>query len=238
MHTPTQTCSRPPQRRGRRELMILMAMLAIAVATIDRPAIIKANNPPPAVYTWASLPDFGIQDPALEPAPFPPPAPPLPPPPPPACGVCIVNAATIVDVGRTMVVNKCGVTKLGKRAWVIAVATAMQESSLHNLASTRYAVTYEPQFSPQGDGSDHDSVGLFQQRPQSGWGTPQELMQPRIAAQRFYNALVCVLAQHPNWKLTQLAQKVQGSAFPNAYQKHEAKATEIVDYVLTYVLSA
>jgi hypothetical protein len=41
------------------------------------------------------------------------------------------------------------------REWIISVATAMQESGLRNLA-----------------GEDRDSVGLFQQRPSRGWGTP------------------------------------------------------------------
>ena len=71
------------------------------------------------------------------------------------------NAKAIVDAGREM--------EMPRRALVVAVATAMQESNLYNVASD---VLPESQDYPhQGIGSDHDSVGLFQQRPSSGWGT-------------------------------------------------------------------
>jgi hypothetical protein len=70
-------------------------------------------------------------------------------------------------------------------------------------------------------------VGLFQQRPQSGWGTVKNLMKPEYAAEQFLKALV----QVPGWEnmpLTYAAQAVQVSAFPEAYAKHETRATEIV----------
>jgi hypothetical protein len=76
------------------------------------------------------------------------------------------NAKVIVDVGRAM--------KMPRRALVVAVATAMQESDLYNLASDVLPESYN--YPHQGSGSDHDSVGLFQQRPSSGWGTVAELM--------------------------------------------------------------
>ena len=43
---------------------------------------------------------------------------------------------------------------LPPRATTIAIATAFQESKIHNL-----------------DYGDRDSAGLFQQRPSQGWGT-------------------------------------------------------------------
>ena len=55
------------------------------------------------------------------------------------------------------------------RGWVIAVATAMQESRLTNLRHL-------------GTRNDHDSLGLFQQRPSSGWGTPAQVTDPVYAA--------------------------------------------------------
>ncbi|MGR6319198.1 hypothetical protein Q2K19_29970 [Micromonospora soli] len=127
------------------------------------------------------------------------------------------NAKTIVDVGRAM--------KLPRKALVIAVATAMQESNLYNLASDVLPESYD--YPHQGSGSDHDSVGLFQQRPSSGWGTVAQIMRPAYAARAFFSALEEV----PGWQdmsLTQAAQAVQVSAFPDAYAQHEQRATTVV----------
>jgi hypothetical protein len=113
------------------------------------------------------------------------------------------NAATIIRVGQHMHVPK--------RGWVIAIATALQESGLRNL-----------------DYGDRDSLGLFQQRPSAGWGTPAQIMTPTYAAQKFYQALLRV----PGWQtmpITQAAQAVQHSAYPNAYATQEAHATAIVN---------
>lgn len=112
------------------------------------------------------------------------------------------NAGTIVATGQQLSVPGRGL--------VIAVATALQESGLRNL-----------------DYGDRDSVGLFQQRPSSGWGTVAELTTPAIAATKFYQALLAV----PGWEsmpLTQAAQAVQHSAFPLAYAKWEPLATSLV----------
>jgi hypothetical protein len=112
------------------------------------------------------------------------------------------NAQTIVNVGRAM-----GVSERGQ---IIAVATALQESRLYNL----YVAV------------DHDSLGLFQQRPSTGWGTPQEITTPSYAARAFYTRLLDTTA---DWGcLTCAAQRVQGSAFPYAYAAQEWFATDIV----------
>jgi hypothetical protein len=109
------------------------------------------------------------------------------------------NAATIADVARAR--------GLPERAVVIALATAQQESGLRNLSY-----------------GDRDSLGLFQQRPSQGWGTPAEVRDPVHAAGRFYDHLVRI----PHWQtgqLTVVAQAVQRSAFPLAYQRWEPMAT-------------
>ncbi|MFU8852483.1 hypothetical protein ACNAW0_16070 [Micromonospora sp. SL1-18] len=127
------------------------------------------------------------------------------------------NAKVIVDVGRAM--------RMPRRALVVAVATAMQESNLYNLASDVLPESYD--YPHQGSGSDHDSVGLFQQRPSSGWGTVAELMRPAYAARAFFTAL----AEVPGWaelSLTEAAQAVQVSAYPDAYAQHEQRATTVV----------
>ncbi|MEV8513410.1 M23 family metallopeptidase [Dactylosporangium sp. NPDC051484] len=117
------------------------------------------------------------------------------------------NAAIIVRVGQDM--------NVPPRGWVIAVATAMQESSLHNLPNL-------------GARNDHDSLGLFQQRPSTGWGTPAQVMDPEYASRKFYERLLTV----PGWmrmSLTRAAQRVQRSAFPDAYAKHEQLASTVVN---------
>jgi len=117
------------------------------------------------------------------------------------------NAAVIINVGAHL--------KMPPRAWVIAVATAMQESRLNNLGDL-------------GTRNDHDSLGLFQQRPSSGWGSPTQVRDPAYAATKFYSKLKTV----PGWEklsLTRAAQRVQVSAYPDAYAKHEPIATEIVN---------
>jgi cell wall-associated NlpC family hydrolase len=112
------------------------------------------------------------------------------------------DARVIYDISVTL--------GLPQRAAVIAEATAMQESRLINL--------------PYGT---DDSLGLFQQRPSQGWGTPTQIMQPVYASTKFYQALAGV----PGWQslpLTVAAQAVQGSATPGAYAQWEPLADALV----------
>lgn len=130
----------------------------------------------------------------------------------------MAHAKTIVAVGQHL--------KLPSRAYVIAIATAMQESNLRNLANPYVAQSLR--IKNDGTGTDHDSVGLFQQRPAAGWGTVAQLMDPATSARKFYEAL----RQVPNWDklpVTVAAQRVQRSAFPNAYAKHQSRAETIVN---------
>lgn len=125
------------------------------------------------------------------------------------------NAKKIVQTAKDM--------GLSDRAAIIAVATAMQESNLHNLAST--VIPESHNYTDEGEGSDHDSVGLFQQR--QNWGNTKDLMTPETSTRKFLEALKDV----PNWDqlpLTIAAQEVQVSAYPDAYAKHETRATQIV----------
>ncbi|GAA1424529.1 heavy metal transporter [Streptomyces thermospinosisporus] len=109
-----------------------------------------------------------------------------------------VNAATITAVGTSR--------ELPERAVTIALETALQESALRNI-----------------DYGDRDSLGLFQQRPSQGWGTPEEIMDPAYAAGKFYEHLVKVPG-YTRLPLTVAAQKVQRSGYPQAYAKHEPDA--------------
>jgi hypothetical protein len=157
--------------------------------------------------------------PMASPSPIPlPPAPPVP-----VAGLIQLqmnNAASIVKAGK-----KLG---LPRRALIIGMATAMQESNLYNLASN--AVPESLNYPHDGVGSDHDSVGLFQQRPSQGWGAVADLMRPAYQAEKFFTKLMTIDWQ--NMSLTLAAQAVQVSAFPDAYAKHESRATTIVDALL------
>ncbi|MDM4718839.1 hypothetical protein QTQ03_04215 [Micromonospora sp. WMMA1363] len=132
------------------------------------------------------------------------------------------NAKVIVGVGQGL--------EMPRRALVVAVATAMQESTLLNYAN---GVVPESQNYPhEAVGWDHDSVGLFQQRPSSGWGTVAQLMRPSYAAQAFYDAL----REIPGWQAMSVAgaaQAVQVSAFPDAYAQHEVLAATVVAALAT-----
>jgi len=106
-------------------------------------------------------------------------------------GEQLSNAKTIVTVGRA--------SGLPVQAAAVAVMTAQQESGLLNL-----------------DHGDRDSVGLFQQRPSQGWGTPAQLLDPTYAATAFYGHLTAV----PGWPLlpmAEAAQRVQASADGSRY---------------------
>ncbi|GAA1384912.1 hypothetical protein [Catellatospora chokoriensis] len=116
------------------------------------------------------------------------------------------NAEVIIETGQKM--------GLPPRAWVIAVATAAQESTLHNLGHL-------------GDMNDHDSLGLFQQRPSAGWGTPAEITDPVYSSKAFYNGLKNVEG-YDKMALTDAAQTVQVSAFPDHYAKWEKLAADLV----------
>lgn len=91
---------------------------------------------------------------------------------------------------------------LPARATTIAIATAFQESKIHNI-----------------DYGDRDSLGLFQQRPSQGWGTPGQIMDPAYSIDAFYDRLIRV-PNYANIDITDAAQAVQRSAFPDAYSDH------------------
>jgi hypothetical protein len=124
------------------------------------------------------------------------------------------NATTIVQVGVAL-----GIPERGE---VIALATAMQESQLYNLAYL-------------GANNDHDSLGLFQQRPSMGWGTAAQVTDPIYSATAFYLALQRV----PGWMsmaVTDAAQSVQRSGTPYAYSQWEKDASALTQQILCSAL--
>ncbi|RJS47444.1 M23 family metallopeptidase [Nocardioides cavernaquae] len=121
------------------------------------------------------------------------------------------NAAIILGVAVQL--------KVPPKGQAIAIATAMQESGMRNL-----------------DYGDRDSLGLFQQRPSTGWGTAAQVTTPEYAAKAFFGGPSSPtgnsgLLDIPHWQdldLTIAAQSVQRSAFPTAYAKWERLANDVV----------
>lgn len=129
----------------------------------------------------------------------------------------LTNAAEIIAAG-----NAAGVGAQGQK---IALMTALQESTLRNLANPGVAGSMN--LAHDGTGSDHDSVGLFQQRPSMGWGTVEEIMTPSKSAATFYDRLKGV----EGWESMapgRAAQSVQRSATPTAYDKWEPTAEALM----------
>jgi cell wall-associated NlpC family hydrolase len=122
-------------------------------------------------------------------------------------------AAVIMKVGED--------TGVGQRGQLIAIMTALQESTLRNL-----------------NGGDRDSVGPFQQRPSIGWGTVDQLRDPAYSAKAFYQGVDAKNGSHipglkdiDGWESmapTVAAQSVQGSDYPDAYAKHQKAAEKIL----------
>ena len=129
------------------------------------------------------------------------------------------NAVTIIEVGKEQGFDSNG--------WAVALATAMQEAKLYNAGSDAVPESWNYTDSSVGY-SDHDSVGIFQQRPSMGWGSVEELMDVDTSAGKFYGTL----AEVPGWEemsIAQAAQAVQVSAYPDYYAQWEGLAWDIID---------
>lgn len=105
---------------------------------------------------------------------------------------------------------------MSPRATSIAIATAFQESKMHNI-----------------DYGDRDSIGLFQQRPSQGWGSIEQIMDPHYSIRSFYKALAKIKG-YESMKITVAAQKVQRSAFPEAYAQHEPDSRALASALRGY----
>jgi N-acetylmuramoyl-L-alanine amidase len=119
------------------------------------------------------------------------------------------NALLIIRIGRELGVPERGIA--------IALGTSMQESWLRNL-----------------DWGDRDSLGLFQQRPSTGWGTAAQVRDRVHAIKAFYGGAsdpngtrTRGLLDIPGWQrmtFAQAAQAVQISAYPDRYAQWEKPA--------------
>lgn len=126
-------------------------------------------------------------------------------------------ADAIIKEGR-----RRGITDTGIK---IALATAIVESGLK-----MYANNADPEslnFPYDAIGSDHDSVGLFQQRNNGAWGTTADRMDPAKSAGMFYDRLDD--ADYNQGDPGAHAQRVQGSAFPGRYATKMNEAQGYLD---------
>jgi hypothetical protein len=122
------------------------------------------------------------------------------------------NAATIAAISVRR--------GLPARAATIGIATSIQESKLRNI-----------------DYGDRDSVGLFQQRPSQGWGTVEQIMDPNYAINAFYDVLV-EIEGYQGLEITDAAQRVQRSGFPDAYGDHEPEGRAFASALTGYSAAA
>jgi cell wall-associated NlpC family hydrolase len=117
----------------------------------------------------------------------------------------IANAATIVAVGKQMNVPEQG--------WVVATAAATQESGLNNL-----------------NHGDRDSLGLFQERPSQGWGSPAQIMDTTYSATQFCQHLLGVAG----WQQMSVNDAVaQSTPQPGAQEPNSSPALVAVAFACT-----
>ncbi|MEZ5112710.1 MAG: C40 family peptidase [Nocardioidaceae bacterium] len=143
----------------------------------------------------------------------------------------LTRAATIVNVGA-------GTRDVGRDGIVIALMAALTESTLRMLSNTS-AYPQSANYPNDGNGGDHDSLGLFQMRPSTGWGTVANLMDADYQAEAFYGGPSGPnpgsprgLLDIPDWKLLPkgaAAQAVEVSAYPDRYADYEPVAEAILD---------
>ncbi|OLF14325.1 peptidoglycan-binding protein [Actinophytocola xinjiangensis] len=123
---------------------------------------------------------------------------------------CPVPSQPDIEVAR--IVHRTA-TGLGANDRVILAGfeTGLVESNMHNL--------------PCGD---RDSLGVFQQRPSQGWGTPVQVVDVAYASNSFFTRAIPVAAAHPDWSAGRVAQAVQVSAFPDRYDQAESAARALI----------
>lgn len=147
----------------------------------------------------------------------------------------LTRAATIVNVGA-------GTEGVGRDGILIALMAALTESSLRMLSNTG-AYPSSADHPNDGDGGDHDSLGLFQMRPSTGWGTVEDLMDAEYQARAFYGGPSGPNQGSPRGLLDidgwenlpkgAAAQAVEVSAYPDRYAVYEPVATAILDALAT-----
>ena len=146
----------------------------------------------------------------------------------------LTHAATIIEIGS-------GIDGVNRDGLQIALMAALTESTLRQLANTS-AYPESGDYPNDGDGSDNDSLGLFQMRPQSGWGTVADLMDTTYQAEAFFGGpdgpnggSPRGLLDIPGWEdmgKGEAAQAVEVSAHPERYENYSPVAIAILDALI------
>lgn len=124
---------------------------------------------------------------------------------------------SVEQAENATLISAIGVSRdLPARAVSIALATAYQESKIRNLTF-----------------GDRDSLGIFQQRPSQGWGTTRQVRDRYFATNAFYDALEKI-PDYESLRITEAAQRVQRSGFPEAYEDHAADARALASVLTGY----
>ncbi|MGC3021911.1 MULTISPECIES: M23 family metallopeptidase [unclassified Brevibacterium] len=142
----------------------------------------------------------------------------------------LTHAATIIETGS-------GIEGVGRDGIIIALMAALTESTLRQLSNTS-VYPESADYPNDGDGSDNDSLGLFQMRPQAGWGSVEELMDTTYQAEAFFGGPTGPnhpsprgLLNIPGWQdmgKGEAAQSVEVSAYPDRYDNYEPVAEQII----------
>lgn len=134
------------------------------------------------------------------------------------------------------IIDRVATKGMPEKSAVIALATALQESGLQMYWNSSVPGSKELSFGgPEGGfdlgpGKKSYSVGLFQQQVNGtsfSWGTVEEAMDPGKSADMFLSRLMTI-SGWPDLPVTVAAQKVQISAFPDAYADDEIAAKKLV----------
>lgn len=152
-------------------------------------------------------------------------------------GDITLGGQTTVDLNDSQlkyaqaIINRTASRGLPKHAAVIALATAMQESTLRMWWNVRVPGSEALTQDKDARGSDGYSVGLFQQQVNGNafsWGTVNDAMNPAKSTDMFLDRLLTI-ASWESLPVSQAAQRVQVSAYPDAYAKWEGQARQLVN---------
>lgn len=132
------------------------------------------------------------------------------------------------------IINRVAARNMPKKAAVVALATAYQESKFRMYWNPKVPGSEDLAPDSSAEGTDGYSVGLFQQQVHGtaySWGTVRDAMDPSKSTDMFLDRLAKV-AGWESMAVAEAAQKVQVSAFPDAYADWETMATKLVSDLL------
>ncbi|MET7639700.1 hypothetical protein [Streptomyces sp. NPDC005438] len=155
-----------------------------------------------------------------------------------AAGVLLTGTASAAFAGESGSNHRANAEILDSRCAVPADRDLAITQTVHQIASER-GVTEKVMLAAFEAGwveshmnnlncGDRDSLGVFQQRPSQGWGTPEQCMDPVHATNAFLDQAIPNDANNPGYTAGELAQSVQRSAYPERYDQSEGKAREMI----------